>query len=224
MPNDRNSVREVLETYKARSLFMDRLDGYASFIQSYFSDSDDPLIFDSERYFYSRVFTINDQRIAILGLNSTWTSGTALLNGEVSDHGQLVVGEKQVMDALRVARNAHMRIALMHHPLSYLRDFDRRDVETQLSRSCHFLLRGHLHEADVERRTSLQGEMMVIPAGAVYQRRELVNSYNFVVLDFEQAKARVVFRRYSDVQQEWLKDLDSTGEMRDGELHFDVQI
>lgn len=221
---DRKSVTEVLESFQGRSLFMDRLSGYAAFIRDYFSDSGDPIVFDNERYFYSSMFTIRDRRIAILGLNSAWTSGNTLIDNEVNDRGQLVIGEKQVMDAVRATRSAHVRIALMHHPLSYLQDFDRRDVEAQLSRSCHFLLRGHLHEADFERRTSLKGEMVVVPAGAVYQGRELVNSYNFVVLDADQSTARAVFRRYSDVQQEWLKDLDATGELRDGELLFDVPI
>ena len=222
--NDRNSVRRVLEDYNSCSLFMRRFDGYASFIKNYFSDSAEPLVFDDERYFYSRILTISNRRIAILGLNSAWTSGTVLVEDKVSDKGHLVIGEKQVMDALQAARDAHMRIAVMHHPLSYLRDFDSRDVETVLSRGCHFLLRGHLHEADVERKTSLKGEMIVIPAGAVYQGREAINSYNFGVLDLEHAKARVVFRRYSDVQREWLKDLDATGEARDGELEFNLQL
>ncbi len=66
--------------------------------------------------------------------------------------------------------------------------------------------------------------MTVIPAGALYQGRDLINSYNLVTLDIEQNAAQVVFRRYSDMQQEWLKDLDATGEIKDGKLRFDLQI
>jgi 3',5'-cyclic AMP phosphodiesterase CpdA/CheY-like chemotaxis protein len=222
--NNRNSVREVLEEHQSRSLFMTRLEGYASFVRSYFSDSADALVFDSKRYFYSRKFIINDWRIAVLGLNSTWTSGNIVVEGKVIDKGQLAVGEKQVMDALQMARDAQVKIAVMHHPLSYLYDFDRNDVANLLSRGCHFLLHGHLHEADVERRASLKGEMIVIPAGAIYQGRELINSYNYVTLDFERSRAQVIFRRYSDAQREWLKDLDATGETADGESEFDLQL
>lgn len=219
--DDRDSVREILGTHTGRSLFMGRFAGYASFIKAYFSDVKDPLLFDDERYFFCRNLNINNQPIAILGINSAWTSGNIIVNDKISDQGNLVVGEKQVIDALRAAKDAQIRIALMHHPLSYLREFDRKGVETALTTTgCEFLLRGHLHEADVERKTSTKGNLLTIPAGAIFQGRDLINSYNFVTLDVERREARIIFRRYSELQRAWLKDLDATGEDKDGEMQI----
>lgn len=222
--NDRDSVRGILENSGSRDLFMGRLSGYAGFVNSYFADAPEQIEFDSREYFYVKKLNLGNYTFAILGLNSAWSSGNAVLanGGEIHDKGNLVLGEKQVRDAIEQSRGVDFRIALMHHPLSYLNDFDYQAAIRLMGRDCDFLLRGHLHESDFERKTSLQGELIVIPSGAVYQDRKLVNSYNLVVLDPERRKARAHFRRYSDMQEKWLKDLDVTGEDNDGELLFDL--
>ena len=199
---------------------MQRLSGYVKFAQDYFSGFEGSIASESDKLYFAKTLLVRGLRIGIIGLNSAWTSGTVHLHGTVDDRGQLVVGEKQVKDAVRMLDRTDVKLALMHHPLSYLRDFDSRDVELELKRSSSFLLRGHLHEADVERTTSLRGNLIVIPAGALYQSRDLVNAYNFVLLDFGQAQAQIVLRRYSDVQQAWLKDLDATGRLSTESVQF----
>jgi 3',5'-cyclic AMP phosphodiesterase CpdA len=222
--NDRDSARGILNSRNSRDLFMERLAGYASFINDYFADTVGHIKFDSRGYFYVKKLNFGNYTAAILGLNSAWSSGNAILanDGGVHDKGNLVLGEKQMRDAIEQSSGVDFRIAIMHHPLSYLNDFDNQDVVRLMSRDCNFLLRGHLHESDFERKTSVQGDLIVIPSGAVYQDRKLVNSYNLVVLDPGSRKARVLFRRYSDMQEAWLKDLDVTGEDNDGELLFDL--
>ncbi|MEA2338044.1 MAG: hypothetical protein QOE82_2051, partial [Thermoanaerobaculia bacterium] len=80
--------------------------------------------------------------VGILQLNSAW-----IAEGGKADEANLLVGEAQVREALDATPDAFLRIALMHHPLRNLRDFDENRVESLLgSKSgAAFLLRGHLH-------------------------------------------------------------------------------
>ena len=68
----------------------------------------------------------------------------------------------------------------------------------------------------------MRGNLCVIPGGSVYLGRDLVNSYNVATLDIETRKVTVRYRRYSDMQQAFQKDTDTTGDERDGTFEFDL--
>ena len=101
-------------------------------------------------------------------------------------------------------------IALVHHPLDWLKDFDQEDGETLLNKDCHFILRGHLHRSVAQIQQNPSGECMVIAAGACYARRDFPNCYNWVRLDPKGGKGTVYLRRYSDQSGGfWTKDIMS---------------
>ena len=60
--------------------------------------------------------SIASLNICILGLNSVWLSGS-----ENKDR-KLVIGERQVIDAIAASRatKPHFTVAMAHHPLSWL--------------------------------------------------------------------------------------------------------
>jgi len=119
-----------------------------------------------------------------------------------------------------VSADSGFRIALMHHPLDWMLEFDQVAVEDLLARTCPVVLRGHLHRPDAFAAMSLAGESITVPAGAVFDRRQNPNSYNIVQLNLETGKLVVHFRRYNDRHTEWQKDLESTGEGLDGRAEF----
>ena len=217
---DRRTTQKIWNDKDSRKLHMKRLGGYSAFVRRYFNNQNS--IYKKDCCTYCNVFTVNNHRVALIGLNSAWTSGNFRVNDKVKDKGALVVGEGQIREALPEIEGAKIKIAMIHHPLSYLQDFDQKDVKQLLNTNCHFLLHGHLHESEFERVDTLKGKLIVIPSGAVYQGRELVNSYNYVTIDAELKRAWVMFRRFSDRQGEWLKDLDTTGENWDGVIQFEL--
>jgi hypothetical protein len=75
----------------------------------------------------------------IAGLCSSWMSWSD------GDRGQLLLGRWQVHDVLHNAGDADWSIALVHHPWSYLAEFDAEEVERKVHHECHVVLRGHLH-------------------------------------------------------------------------------
>jgi Calcineurin-like phosphoesterase len=153
--------------------------------------------------------------VALLGLNSAWMNARNKdLEGEVNDYGYTLIGEPQIHDSLAQIADAELRIAVVHHPFDWLREFDRNRTEARLCRECHFILRGHVHNPQVYVMGGTEGDCVIIPAGASYDRRvaanpRYVNAYNWVRLDFEASQGTVYLRRWSDRRNEWIEDIDS---------------
>ena len=160
--------------------------------------------------------------IAVYGLNSALASDhTRGGRGEVTvDHGNLFVGEESVQagfDSLE-GKDSILSATLMHHPLAHLADFDKTDLENALVQKDSLLLHGHLHRADFTYFNGLRGRLTVVPAGSLYEARESINSYNVGRIDLDNDTLTVTYRRYSDLQRKFIKDIDTTGEEFDGEF------
>jgi tetratricopeptide (TPR) repeat protein len=135
-------------------------------------------------------------------------------DGKINDYGKLIIGEPQIYNVLKQASNTDLRLAIIHHPFDWLIEDDRNRVEDRLKKECHFILCGHVHVPRVEIVTGTQGNYIIIPAGASYERRtatnpRYVNAYNFVHLDFENNQGVVYLRSWSDRQSEWREDVDT---------------
>jgi hypothetical protein len=76
-----------------------RQENYRKFQETYFAGQERRHTADGLGYV--SLVDLDDIRIAIVGLDSAW-----LAEGGLSDHGKLLLGEQQVIDALRTARAA----------------------------------------------------------------------------------------------------------------------
>jgi 3',5'-cyclic AMP phosphodiesterase CpdA len=196
---NRNSVNILLATLADRQLMMARFKGYEEFVNDYFAG---PLAFDDKRYFYVHTLTIAGQTVALLGLNSAW------LCASDKDKAQgLVIGERQARTTLEQSEDTDMRIALLHHPFDWLREFDQNDSAALLLDNCDFILHGHLHRSATTQLVSPDSGAMIIAGGACYETRQYPNTYNFVRLDLSAGSGTVYLRRYSDERGGfWAKD------------------
>ena len=155
---------------------------------------------------------VKGKSIGIMGCNSALMCGRVRDDqGEVNDQSYLTVGERQIREPLRKIAVADLRIALIHHPFDWLKEFDRRQIEQLMKGQCHFILRGHEHFAQVEIARGTQGEYVHIPGGSTFDRRKAsdpvyVNSYNFVSYDTDTGSGVVYLRclnRHGDL---WISD------------------
>lgn len=186
-------VNNVLADSDLRKIFLSRFQGYREFVNGYF---DGQLAFDDDHYFYVQALDLAGRCVALLGLNSAWLS-----ESNEDEKRKLVIGERQVRDALKLAdeAKADLKIALMHHPAGWIREFDQSASIDLLNVKCDFMLHGHLHKpATVELRNP-DANLMVIAGGACYETRQYPNSYNFVRIDLTTRKGKIYFRGYSDV-------------------------
>jgi 3',5'-cyclic AMP phosphodiesterase CpdA len=214
---DRASVNQILANDADRTLLLARFAGYREFVNGYLGPH---LAFDDAApdtgYFYVRTLELGGRRIALLGLNSAW-----LAHGGDEDRHKLALGERQVRAALDEAAGVDLRIALMHHPFDWLRDFDHADSEALLSDNCDFVLHGHLHQVGLLQARTPDSDAFVIAAGACYETREYPNSYNLVRLDLDTASGTVSLRRYSDARGGfWARDTLTYRNVPDGVYQF----
>jgi 3',5'-cyclic AMP phosphodiesterase CpdA len=207
----RELVNNFLDSPEEHAVVFQRFQHYQAFLRNYLRGC---LPCDAEHYFYVKQFDVAGKRIAILGLNSAW-----LAAGD--DRNQLVLGERQVRAALEACHEADVRLAVMHHPFDWLRDFDRQNVEPLLWQGCHFVLHGHLHQVGLLQARTPDSDAMIIAAGACYDSRDYPNSYNVVRLDLTTGHGTVYLRMYSDQQGGfWTKDVMNYRNISDGEFRF----
>ena len=165
---DHSLVDAVLDGGEDLETLLRRQEAYRQFQRSFFAGQDRVPTHDGLGYVAWLV--IEDIRLAIVGLDSAWLAG-----GGIQDRGRLLVGERQIINALRLVQEgsepAHIVIAMAHHPFHLLQEFDRQTATTRIEQSCHFLHCGHLHEP--EARISGPGGMgcLTLAAGPSYETR-----------------------------------------------------
>ena len=221
LPNiqSHNDIRKLVEDSDDRNLILTPFSNYRHFIETYIGTNG-----LSDPAFHS-VYKLNKSgvKVVVLGLNSAWLSGfNRNSDGKVDDAGKLAVSEFQVVKAREQYDAAQIVIAMMHHPFDWLIEADRNMVERELTRSCNVILRGHLHRSNVISESRLEGDVTIIPAGAVFETRESPNAYNLVNLNLQTGNATVYLRRYNKDRNEWQRDIYSTGEDANGQREFRI--
>jgi predicted phosphodiesterase len=169
-----------------------RQESYRKFQNSYFAGQE--RISAGDGLGYVSHFIKDDVRVAILGIDSAW-----LAEGGLEDHGKLLIGERQMINAISLADqfDPHIVIGMAHHPFHLLQDFDRRCVQGRAERSCLFFHCGHLHEPEAQATGFSGSGCLTLAAGASFETRHSRNPYSFVTLDLLQGKRRVRTVQYN---------------------------
>ncbi|MCS6912982.1 MAG: metallophosphoesterase [Myxococcales bacterium] len=137
------------------------------------------------------VVAVGGLTVGILPLNTAWFAV------DDQDSGNLLVGEALVRSGLAALSSATLRVVLMHHPLSYLSDIERRLVQERLLDGCHLLLRGHLHDTEAQLVNTGYKQMLILAAGASYQgRTPYQNRALFVEVDVQPAQQQAQVHPY----------------------------
>ena len=141
---------------------------------------------------YVAKLDINRLIICLLGLNSAWLSGA---DGEEMT---LVIGERHVINAIDAARalNPHFIIALAHHPVEWLTEWDAASCRSRLLPAADLYLRGHLHAHQVALSSSPAEPCIEIAAGSGHATRFYENSYNIASIDPRTGTCRIQHYRF----------------------------
>lgn len=131
--------------------------------------------------------------IGIACLNTAWRA-----TGEADDvdRGKLLAGERSIKEALQDIKAAELRLALMHHPLFYLAEYDMRDCKLVLQREFDVLFSGHLHHSNPEQIISPVGRLIVSESGSLYAGSKYHNGYCFLTIDYSEKIAHFLHRRW----------------------------
>lgn len=192
---------------------------YADFVTQYTGQP-------SPAYASVKRLTLAGRSVALLGLNSAWMCARNKVDGQVRDHGHLVIGEPQIHDALAEIADCDLRIVVMHHAFEWLSEFDRARVESRLKHAADIILWGHEHRPQVRCETGTDGTCLIVPAGAAFDGRvannpRYNNAYNFAVFNLDAGRGVVHLRRWNDSQSCWAKDTDTC---KNGRFNFRLPL
>ncbi|MGF1517457.1 MAG: metallophosphoesterase family protein [Nodosilinea sp.] len=186
-----NEVDVFLGSTEEISTLLLRQENYYHFQESYFAQQE--RLWTPDRLGYVSLFNVENLQVAILGLNTAW-----LAEGGLSDQGRLLVGERQVIDALDIAAQAkpHLIIAMGHHPFRMLNEFDARPVQRWIEEECHFFHCGHFHNPEVNHSVRRDRHCLTVTAGATFESRKSHNAYSLVSLNLMSAESAVKTIQY----------------------------
>jgi len=136
-------------------------------------------------------------KIKILLLDSAW------LAHDETDCRKLAVGLQQIKNCVDDNHQNYLVIALMHHPVSWLKEFEELLIENALIKDTHIVLRGHVHQGDTSSIEKNDERLVVFTAGATYKSRTSVNSYSFGKLNLLTGKGDKFSHSYSSATNSW---------------------
>ena len=185
-------VYRFLADDEERKDLLRRQENYRAFEACFLAEQDRE--YTDDRLGYVAKVKLDDLRIAIIGLNSSWLS-----EGGASDEGKLLIGESQVKSAIDIAKAyvPHIVLSLQHHPFDLLHRFDRRPVQRSLEEACDFVHCGHLHDPNVSEVVVERGRSITITAGASFESRGFRNTFTTVEFDPLAGRTEVVFVEYN---------------------------
>jgi len=155
-------------------------------------------IYTSSSFTHTRLITVGPINIRVLLLDSSWLAG-----GGPSDAGVLSVGERQVLDCAK-GGDDFLTFALMHHPFSWLREFEQVTIENRVASCADICLRGHVHSPDQRAIESSRGRLVTFTAGAGFETRTASNSYVWSSLDLATGCGETVVHRLNYQTNSWI--------------------
>jgi predicted MPP superfamily phosphohydrolase len=194
-----------------------RMTGFKEFQKYYYADY--PHLNDIDD-FYQSSFNLKSRdsmmTVGVTCFNSAWRCYDS-----DRDRKNVLIGENQVIRARELISGCSLKIAVVHHPLDWLADFDQKNVTTFITKDYDLLFCGHVHEGTSWNVTNRYGSLFVsvAPSNWTYAIRNEGSFYNgYSIIDYNPTipSITVNHRRYSYLNERFDPDTalgDSAGKL-----------
>ena len=149
-----------------------------------------------DRPWRSDVIELDGIRVGVASLCSVWMCGP----DDDSKHRRIVVGEAQVRELAQEleAAGAHLRVALLHHPLEWLHEAEEGVIGGIVRRSFDLVLHGHRHRSEASRLVTHGGGVVTVEAGAAYAGSGWYHGCSLGRWDAARGELRLVFLTWDE--------------------------
>lgn len=197
-----------------KNVLFRRLDDYHQFLELFYNDGNKYEV--SRNNLYSTyIFEKEGFRIGIACLNSSWCA-----YGGDDDRGELLIGERQIDNALADLLDTDLKIAMFHHPLDWLKEFDQESIKPTLFSNFDMVFHGHLHAHDPNQILNTLNSTIFYRCGAIFEGRGF-NGYALTTYDTDSGEVHMLLREYYDKRREFDKALSV---VENGELRYTIPI
>ncbi|WP_346238974.1 metallophosphoesterase [Niabella insulamsoli] len=131
------------ECTRSTSEFKNSFKGSSHFYQFLTSTFNDNFEHCDELHYIAK-FKINESVVAIVAINSAWMS-----NGHRNDNGFLMFPPNILKNSISRIKDADCKILLLHHPMSYFKEFNCRELEDIIYPEFDLVFSGHTHREDI---------------------------------------------------------------------------
>lgn len=146
---------------------------YFKFINSFYQQQD-------EINKLSQIFkrTIDNKKIGIVSLNTSWRAF-------IGDHTNKLLLSKEIVEkSVKKIKDCDIKIAIMHHPLEDLRNFNQFEVEDIIHEHFHILTTGHYHKHKPSILFSTNTGILKLSSMALMSNKD-GSENGFTLLDFD---------------------------------------
>jgi predicted MPP superfamily phosphohydrolase len=192
LAKEQANVARFYDDSESLQLLLRRQSAYGEFCSSFTGT------LDFAEACWSRTFEYQGKRIRFDGINTSW-----LCRGE-DDHRRLLIGQPQLSALAQKQDQADFVIALAHHPVADLMEFDERNFISHLRSSSDMFLRGHLHDPQAVYSNSQAGGYLELASGALHESYEGTN--RFSVIDITDDLCTVLITTYIWLNGRWIQD------------------
>lgn len=181
---------------RRKTLFA-RQEAFRAFVNRIAPPSGGPITPSS--YAHQRLIRVGAIQVRALLLDSAWLS-----QGGPADAGSLVLGERQIIDCTSNSSDPScLTFALLHHPFSWLTEFEQLSIENLVMEHADICLRGHVHSPDMRVIDRSEERLATFTAGAAFTKRTADNTYVWCSLDLQTGSGEHVVHRYNHADRRW---------------------
>lgn len=181
---------EAIESFfnEAHADVTERIDYFREFSTMF---ADNPKI--NTPYLQTYIRDCSKVKLGFACVNSSWRSTGV----GITEKGKMIVGKRQIVDALESISTADIKICLMHHPIDWLVDSDKIAIEKCLN-EFDIVLNGHIHESLTSIYTSFNGKCVFNTCGKFDNTSDIYNGYSIITLNPFNRFCEVIIRQYFD--------------------------
>jgi hypothetical protein len=209
---DRELVNRVLDQQDQLAAAVRRLEAWEAFRKDFYAVAPSR---DSAPLAQTWLLDLDGSAVGAAALNSAWRC-----SGD-DDRHKLLLGDRQVKNALDAIAGADVRLVALHHPTEWLMAFDEDLARGLFEQRMTIVFSGHEHAADPVSQMSSRGQAIYSRAGCLYETHEYRNSYNVVDIDAESGRVTIGIRAWSQQRRAFDAALDVTSE---GRLEFTLPM
>lgn len=191
-----------------KRLLVSRLDAFQAFVKHFHASV-------PEEPWWAAIRTVRGIKVGFAGLCSAW------LSGKKEEQGDLALSRYQLNKVLQQLADVPIRVALLHHPYSYLREFDGEESELRLQKDYLIVLRGHLHKEKSRVILSPDSSSLELAAGSSYAGSDYPNAFQLIELDADASSVCVHYRLWKD--HNWIVDRNAYSNAPNGISHFIIK-
>lgn len=207
---NRDQLNDFIDNIDKYIPLFGRLEDFYTFLDIFY-DSKNLHEVRNNKLYSTNIMEINGFKIGIACLNSAWAS-----IGGTGDYGKLLVGERQIDMAGSDLHECHLKIAMLHHPLDWLKEFDRNAIYPRLISNFDMVFTGHIHTQDTHQIVKSNEKTVFYQCGTIYDGR-FFNGYALTTYDFNTREVVLNLREYYDNRRVFDKALNIA---EDGQASF----